>query len=145
MSEGLIAIFLFYDISSGKQAHLSFSDEFRHCNVIIFDGRDWIASDFTAEGIVNRVAKVSTGARFIEALKKIPSLQAMVVTYIDKRHKTSWRPWWVRSCNEVCRYISSIKIGFTFNPRHLYNKLLKCRKGNYEVISHWRRSEDGII
>ncbi|MBX4189675.1 hypothetical protein KW791_00035 [Candidatus Parcubacteria bacterium] len=80
------------------------------------------------------------GVALIRGLKVIKELIAMVTVWIDKRARFPWKPWWVRSCNEFDRYVSGIDVGFTFNPRHLYAKLLKYDKvRNYEILQQWRR------
>jgi hypothetical protein len=136
----MIAIFLFYNISNGIQAKLAFSDTFRHCNIITFDGSNWINYELDSLGIHTRVLDVKQGVALIRGLKSMKELVAMVTVWVEKRARMSWKPWWVRSCNEFNRYIAAVDIGFTFNPRHLYSKLLKYDKiRNYEVLQHWRR------
>jgi hypothetical protein len=136
----LIAVFIFYNQSSGIQSRLSFSAEFKHCNIITFDGRDWISIDFDRTGLLTRRVHCNDGSALLRHLKVVKEVSAIVAVNVPKRAKTRWKPWWVRSCNEVCRYASGVDIGFTFNPVQLYKKLLKYRRRrNYEVLSHWRR------
>lgn len=140
----LIAVFIFYKIANGAQARLAFSDEFRHCNVITYDGADWIMLDFDRTGLLTRKINCPNGDKLIRSLHVIKDVTAIISVNIVARKKTLWKPWWVRSCNEVCRYASGIDLGFTFNPIHFYSKLLRYRhKRNYEVLSAWRR-EHGI-
>lgn len=135
----MICVFCFYKISSGIQAKLAFSKEFKHCNVITFDGDIWIASEFDTTGIHNKKIKVYTGASLLRGLKYIDSLIGLIVVSVGQRAKTIWKPYIVRSCNEFDRYIAGVDIGFTFNPKHLYNKLLKYDGINYDILYHWRR------
>jgi hypothetical protein len=136
----MIAIFLFYNFSSGIQAKLAFSKTFKHCNIITYDGSHWVTYELDSLGVHTRVLAVKEGASLIRGLKVIKELIAMVTVWISTRATFKWSPWWVRSCNEFNRYIGAVQIGFTFNPRHLYNKLIKYdRIRNYEVIQHWRR------
>lgn len=60
----MIAIFLFYNVATGVQARLAFSDEFRHCNVVTFDGSHWINVEFDREGIKTRVIDVPSSTIF---------------------------------------------------------------------------------
>ena len=139
----MIAFFLFYNFSSGVQARLAFSKEFRHCNIITYDGDHWVNTEFDSSGIIIRVLDVPRGRALIRGLKTIQSLMAMVIVDISDRKKVAWKPWWVRSCNELDRYLSGVDIGFTFNPRHLYNKLLRYNgKRNYQILHAWRRAWD---
>lgn len=141
----MIAIFLFYKFSSGIQARLAFSKTFKHCNIITYDGLNWVNYELDSYGLHTRVLEVKEGAHLIRGLKVIKDLIAMVTVWIEKPVRFPWRPWWVRSCNELDRYVSAVDIGFTFNPRHLYSKLIKYDKiRNYEIIHKWRR-ENGYI
>lgn len=136
----MIAVFLFYNIATGIQSRLAFSDEFKHCNIITFDGKDWISLDFDRGGLITRRVNCRSGAQLLRNLRVMKNVSAIVSVSIDQRFNVSWKPWWVRSCNEICRYTAGIDLGFTFNPRHLYRKLLKYRHcKNYEMLSHWRR------
>lgn len=137
---GLISVFIFYNTASGIQSKLSFSKEFQHCNVIVYDGEHWVMIDFDRSGIITRVIKCIDAQRLIRSLRVIPEVTAIISVNIKERHKSSWFPWWGRTCNEVCRYTSGIDVDFTFNPIQFYSRLLKYRhKRNFEVLSHWRR------
>ncbi len=136
----LIAIFIFYKKASGIQACLAFNDHFKHCNIVTFDGADWIMLDFDRSGLLTRRIKVNDAESFLRNIRIIPEVSCVVSVEIDQRKKISWKPFWVRSCNEICRYASGIDLGFTFNPIHFYRKLLKYRhKRNYALLSAWRR------
>ena len=135
----MIHVFCFYNISSGIQARLSFSKIFKHCNIITFDGEIWLATELDSEGIHNRKINVSRGTSLLRGLMYIESLVAIVVVNVEYRAITRWKPYIVRSCNELDRYISGVNIGFTFNPKQLYNKLLRKNGNNYRVLYHWRR------
>lgn len=141
----MIALFLFYNFSSGIQANLAFSKEFRHCNIITYDGEYWINVEFDSTGILTKVLDVPKGKALIRGLKTIQSLTAMIVVDIGERKKVAWKPLWGRTCNELDRYVSGVDVGLTFNPRHLHSKLLRYNgKRNYEILYAWRR-QDGII
>lgn len=137
----MIAVFIFYSVATGVQAKLAFSDEFKHCNIITYDGEDWILLDFDRTGLLTRKIKCESGSSLVRNLHVIPKVSAIVSINVKDRIKLMWTPWWVRSCNEICRYASGADIGWTFNPVHLYKKLLKYRHSkNYEILSTWRRS-----
>jgi hypothetical protein len=135
----MICFFCFYNVSTGIQAKLSFSKIFKHCNIITFDGDCWIVHEFDLKGIHARRVKVFSSPSFIRGLKYIESLIGMIVVDIGERISINWKPYIVRSCNELDRYISGVDTGFTFNPKHLYNKLIKNNGSNYEILYHWRR------
>ncbi len=141
----LIAVFIFYKKATGVQARLAFSEEFKHCNIITYDGADWIMVDMDRTGLLTRKIKCKNVESLVRNLRVVQDITATITVAVDNRHQIAWKPFWVRSCNEICRYASGVDIGFTFNPIHLYWKLLKCRNGkNYELLSAWRRSH-GIL
>ena len=128
----IIAVFIFYNIANGAQSKLSFSQEFKHCNIITYDGRDWIMLDFDRTGFLTRKIYCRDGDQLIRSLHVIQDVTAVISVNIKERVKVIWKPWLARSCNEICRYTAGIDIGFTFNPVHLYGKLLKYRiRRNY--------------
>lgn len=135
----MIHYFCFYNVSSGIQARLAFSKSFKHCNIITFDGDSWIVTEFDLTGIHMRKIDVLNGSSLIRGLKHIDSLIGLIVVDVAEKARIKWKPYLVRSCNELDRYIAGVDIGFTFNPKHLYNKLIKHDKSNYEILHHWRR------
>lgn len=135
----MICFFCFYNKSSGIQAKLAFNNQFKHCNIITFDGDTWLAIEFDRQGIHCKQVNVYTGSSLIRGLKYIDNLSAMIVADVYEKASVAWKPYLVRSCNELDRYISGVDIGFTFNPKHLYNKLLKYNGTNYDILCHWRR------
>lgn len=135
----MICFFCFYNVSSGVQARLAFSKTFKHCNIVTYDGQTWIATEFDLTGIHMRRINAHSGSSLIRGIKYIDSLTALVVVDVHEKASIIWKPYIVRSCNELDRYISGVDIGFTFNPKHLYNKLLKHHGNRYEVLYHWRR------
>lgn len=135
----MICVFCFYNISSGIQSPLSFSDTFKHCNIITYDGEMWICTEFDLKGIHWRKVDAVSGSSLIRGLKHISNLIAMVVVDVGCRKSICWKPFIVRSCNELDRYISGVDVGFTFNPKHLYNKLLKHNHTNYDILYAWER------
>lgn len=136
----MIAIFLFYNISNGVQAKLAFSKTLRHCNIITFDGQSWVNYEVDSYGVHTRVLEVCQAVSLIRGLKTIKQLSAIITVWVETRTYLPWKPLWVRSCNEFNRYISAVDVGFTFNPRHLYSKLIKYdKKRNFEILQKWRR------
>lgn len=141
----MICIFLFYNVATGKQTRLNFNKEFKHCNVICFDGDCWLLSELSGEGITHRRIKTENSKQLLRNIKVIESLIGIVGTWIEPRFKTKWKPLWVRSCNEYCRYVSGIDVGFTYNPIHLYEKIFKYNENkNFKILYHWRRA-NGIV
>ena|SRR5579862_514877 len=140
------AVFVFYNKSHGKQSRLSFSKDLKHCNVIINEGKYWLMLMFERTGLHMRKIEGSDIQSLTRNLPKLQHVSALISVKIEQRKKFMWSPWWARSCNEVCRYGAGIDIGFTFNPTHLYHKLLKYkRRRNYDIISHWRRADEFSI
>jgi hypothetical protein len=135
----MIHVLCFYNVSTGIQARLSFSKIFKHCNIITFDGEMWIATEFDKTGILNRRVVVHSANSLLRGLKYIDSLIGIITIDVIQRASTKWKPFIVRSCNELDRYITGANIGFTFNPLHLYNKLLKHNGNGYRILYHWRR------
>lgn len=135
----MICFFCFYNVSSGIQAKLAFSDTFKHCNIVTFDGDTWLATEFDLYGIQMRRINAHKATSLIRGIKHIESLIALIVVDVQERARHSWKPGITRSCNELDRYISGVDIGFTFNPQHLYNKLLKFHGTNYDILYDWRR------
>ncbi len=136
----MIAIFLFYNMSSGKQARLAFSKDFKHCNIITFDGEYWINYELDSYGIHTKVLETKDGVALLRGLKIIKPLLSTITVWINDPVKINWKPLWVKSCNEFDRYVSGVDIGFTWNPRHLYSKLIKYdKKRNFEILQLWRR------
>src|ERR1700733_4908354 len=121
----MIAVFIFYSKANGIQSKLAFSKEFKHCNIITFEGSDWILLDFDRTGLLTRRVKCQNGESLVRNLRILQDISAIITLDIGERVKIAWKPCWVRSCNEICRYASGADIGFTFNPLHLYRKLLK--------------------
>lgn len=141
----MIAIFIFYSKASGAQAALAFSKEFKHCNIITFDGEIWLMIDFDRTGLVTRRINCRNGTQLLRLLPINKDISAILSVEVGERARVRWKPLWVRSCNEVCRYVAGVDTGFTFNPVHLYQKLLRYKgKRNYEMLSAWRR-EHGTI
>lgn len=136
----MIAIFLFYNISNGPQSRLSFSKDYKHCNVITYDGKHWLLFEFDALGLHAKILKVKSFDALARGLPLIPSLTSMIAVEIKSQRKYKWRPFLVRSCNEFNRYITNVDIGFTLNPRHLHGKLIKYNaKRNFDILRQWRR------
>lgn len=142
--DSTLAIFLFYNKATGKQAFLSFNETIKHVNVIVYDGTQPVLIDMDKTGIKTRVLRITDVNKILSNIKRIPILTSIIVAYIDKRAASAWRPWWVRSCNEIARHATGINVGFTFNPIHLYNKLLQCDGTDYDILTHWRRDNGHV-
>lgn len=135
----MLAIFLFYNKAEGWQHHLAFSKEFQHCDVAIYNDTHWVLMRLGKNGIEYRVLKTQDAERMILRLRTIKEVSAIIACDI-KPIEFFWRPFIPYTCNEITRFMTGIDIGFTFNPRTLYNKLLRYDgRRNYEVIHAWRR------
>lgn len=143
----MIATFVFYNKASQGQDWLAFSKEFKHCNVIVYDGEFTVLMEFVKHGIIPRVYKLNNVDDIIKRLKRQSTVVAIVSTHVTERRSFMWSPLWIKSCNEFNRYISAVDIGMTFNPRHLYKKLVKYNgHSNFTIDYHWRReSQNGNV
>lgn len=136
----MICFFLFYNKARGVQRHFAFRSRVKHCDCICYDGKTWILFQFSDKGVEFESIKVTTVGRMLEHLPIIPELVTIIGVEVEREQCFPWKPFWVRSCNELCRYLTGVKIGFTLNPRHLLKKLLKYNgKRNFQVIYAWRR------
>ncbi|WP_218814592.1 hypothetical protein [Rickettsiella endosymbiont of Dermanyssus gallinae] len=137
----MISVFLFYNRGIGKYNLFSFSQELVHSALLCYQGDHCILFEIAPAGFIYRILKSKDVNRNLESIKKLPMLTAFIVTFIKEPKKVKEFPIKWYTCNEVCRYFSGIDIGWTFNPRHLYRKLLKYKdKSNYELLAHWRRA-----
>ncbi len=137
----MICIFLFTSKSTEIPKLFTLSNEFQGCGLITYDGKDWINVDFGYEGIIIKTLNVPRETLLLRHLRAIENVSAIVKIELGYRNKSAWSPLWIKSCNELYRSISGIDIGFTFNPKHLYTKLMKYDgKRNYIITQFWRRS-----
>lgn len=138
----MIAIFLFYNKTYGIQNWLSFNKNLKHCNVITYDGRDWVMTSFNNLGINNRVVKINNSEGLIKRMKTFSdNMSAIVVANIKERKVNRWFPFGINSCNEICRISSGIDCGLTLNVAHFYHKLIMLDGlTNYEIDYFWRKS-----
>lgn len=143
----MIAFFLFYNKATGKQRFFSFGDELQHCDVICYDGKTWLGFQFSNKGIDFASIRVTKVSKLLKHLPIIPELVTIIGVDVERTKVFPWKPFWVRSCNELCRYLTGVDIGFTLNPRHLLKKLLKYDgKRNFQVVYAWRReSWDSLV
>lgn len=112
-----------------------------HCALLCYQGDHCILFEIAPFGFIYRILKSNDVNRNLNAVKKLPVLSAFIAVMINKKKKVKEWPFKWYTCNEVCRYFSGVDIGWTFNPRHLFKKLLKYKaKRNYELLAHWRRT-----
>ena len=137
----MIAVFLFYNQGIGKYARFSFSKELVHSALLCYEGDQCILFEIAPIGFAYRILRSNDMNKNLEAIKKLRCLSAFIAVMVKEKKKIKEWPFKWYTCNEVCRYFSGIAIGWTFNPKHLYQKLLKYKdKSNYELLAHWRRA-----
>ena len=137
----MIAAFLFYNQGIGKYGRFSFSEELVHCALLCYEGDQCILFEIAPSGFAYRILRSNDVNKNLEAIKKLPALSAFIAVIIKKKKKVKEWPFKWYTCNEVCRYFSGVDIGWTFNPKHLFKKLIKFKdKRNYELLACWRRS-----
>jgi len=135
-----ICIFLFYNKAQGKQVKYIRNKKYLHCNIISFDGSDCHLLEITTSGIECRRIKSKSMIKVFERLKSIDSIETQICVSVSNKHKVKWFPLAIKSCNEFCRYVSGVNIGFTYDPFSLYKKLLKYNnKRNFEILRTWER------
>lgn len=145
MNNCMIYIFLFYNKAEGKQSRLAFSEDFKHCDLISYDGDIFLRIGWNKQGITFNRRRTRNLTHLVRKLRLIPELSGILVTDNSGRVEVPWRPFIVRSCNEMARYVSGIDIGFTWNPAHFFNKVLRCSgKRNFTVLYAWRRKDNGL-
>lgn len=136
----MIAIFLFYNKAQGKQTKWNTNKEFLHCHVMVNNGDGYILFELTSNGIDHHVVPAKQPMTIIRNVQRLDTLIATVCVWRMEPPKMKWRPFLIRSCNELSRLVAGVNIGFTYDPIHLYKKLLKYDKQrNYEVLYAWRR------
>lgn len=133
--------FLFYDTAIGRQSRLSFSKDKKHVDVMVYENDTVTCFQYSGKGIEHRVFKTDDILKVLKGIKLIPELSHYILVSMYKEHKGKrWLPFHINSCNEVCRKIGRVEIGWTFNPAHLYKKLVKLNgKTNFTVVSVWSR------
>lgn len=136
----MIAIFLFYNKAEGKQTRWNTNKEFKHCHIMVNNGGGYILFELSSKGIDHHVVPAKQPVTILRNVKKMDSLIASICVWREAPANMKWRPLMVRSCNELCRLVAGVDIGFTYDPIHLYRKLLKYDgKTNYQILDAWRR------
>jgi len=134
----MICIFVFYNAPDHKLSWFT-SKEFRHCDLYTYDGEYWLYHNLGFEGITTRVYPNTPAEKVIAAIKNLPTVTNLVTIYIHTKLNPIWKPFYIRTCNEIVRYLSGVDIGMSYNPRHLHNKLLKYGDSrNYEILERWQ-------
>lgn len=137
----MIAVFLFYNRGIGKYNVFSFSQELVHSALLCYEGDHCILFEIAPFGFIYRILRSNDVNKNLDSIKKLPMLSAFIAVWIKEKKKVKEWPLKWYTCNEVCRYFSGVEIGWTFNPKHLYKKLIKHKdKTNYELLAHWRRA-----
>lgn len=136
----MISIFLFFNNGKGMPHTLSFGP-YNRCSLIVLTDGNYIMIQMTQWGIRLRRIKAKRFTTLVDKLFLLEGLQTVVCTWIKQYPTNPWRPLWLRSCNELCRHTGAVDIGRTWNPTHLFKKLLKYdNTRNYEIIYHRSRS-----
>lgn len=136
----MIAVFLFYNQGIGKYRIFNFSKQFVHCALLCYEGDQCILFEIAPTGFIYRILKNNDVNKNLNAIKKLPMLSAFIAVSVKEKKKIKEWPIKWYTCNEVCRYFSGIDIGWTFNPMHLFKKLIQLKEQrNYELLSCWRR------
>ena len=132
----MLAIFAFTNEDKGTILSRTCKKNFKGVQLLIFQGRqgNWLLFRFNKHGITLKT--IYENNRILSNVwDKAPWIKSFLVAHIDCPVSHNWKPFIVQSCNEVCRYLSGVDIGFTINPFHLYKKLLKYDgRRNYTLL-----------
>jgi len=136
-----IYLFIFYNKAVGKQVRYIRNKKYLHCNIIVFDGKHYVLLEVSTSGIDFRIVRTKSLLKLIGRLKTIESIESMICLSTSSRYKSKWFPLCIKSCNEFCKSVAAVDIGFTYDPVHLYKKLLKYdNQKNFEILYAWERS-----
>lgn len=136
-----IAVVLFFNHTHVPIKRYFTSKEFKHCSVFFDDGKHKWYCDINECGLSVRILDDTNTTKFVNRLKLKPSVSALIALTIKNNTQFGYSPFIMKSCNEMVRYYSSLDIGITFTPKHLYNKLLWYNnERNYSILHHWRRA-----
>lgn len=140
------AIFVFYNVATGVPALFTFHKHYRHMSVITSHDDYWVNYDCGGKGIhYDIVQEPRSTEEVMEGLKQLSYISGLVSIEYNEADRAfvSWKPFIIRSCNELCRYLTGIDIGLTWNPYHFHKKLFKHAKDrNYVVTAMWERLKD---
>lgn len=93
----------------------------------------------SSNGITYAFSGFDNGLDLIAEAKKLSDVEAIVGVDLAERAHFRWTGLSIPMCNEFARALIGLDIGMTWNPRHLYKKLLKYdQKRNFEIFYHWR-------
>jgi hypothetical protein len=139
----MLVLFVFHNKTTHSILNfMAFSRRFKHVDLYTYDGKQWIGFRFGTDGMTYAFTGHSCLTDLAEQAKQLKETEALVALEVEKGCKFPWRPLSVPICNEFARFIAKIDVGFTWNPRHLYNKLIKYDQlTNFEVFYSWRRPD----
>ena len=137
----MIAIFVFYNKSKGSASKIFCGKKYKHCSVLMYQGGKYTLCWSNGSVINIRVLKVKRIEGIIKRIKSDPEVQSIMSVEISKElEQRKWFPLLINSCNEICRLVTGIDVGFTFNPKHLHNKLfLNDGLSNFKIDYYWER------
>lgn len=140
----MIAIFIFYDKAFGLKQMLSFSKDLKHCDVVTYDGKDFIMTYSYHGGVRSKKIYSKNSDQLIKTLKKsMPNISAIVSVEIDIDENKMFSPIFINSCNEIARIHGEVKVGMSFNPAHLYYLLhKKDGERNFVIRNTWRKKNE---
>ena len=119
----------------------TFSKHFKHVDVYANNGTGWVGFRLSSSGLTYAMTGQISGDDLTRLACEAHTAEAVIVADVGEPAKFKWCPLTIPMCNEFARLISGVNIGFSWSPRHLYNKLLRYdQTRNYEIIYKWRRS-----
>lgn len=136
----MICAFVFHNVAVGNQKIFSLGTTLKHCNLICIDSSALIAFEMSDVGLSYKILKTTDLDKLCDHIYNMKSTEAIIKVDVRVRHKSWWKPYIVRSCNELCRHIAGVDTGLTLTPAHLYHNLLKYSGDHYKVLSVRRKS-----
>lgn len=135
----MIVIFVFYDSPTHFLSRFT-SKQFQHCDLYTYDGEYWLYYSLGLTGIKTRVYHNVEASKMVDAIKNNPSVTNLISIHVHEKHIFPWRPFYIATCNEICRHLSGVDFGISRNPGHLFGKLIKYGDSrNYEILTVWSR------
>lgn len=136
----MIAIFLFYNKSLGKQQTWACSRTYKHVDVITYMGDRWVLHRLGEHGITYRITTYRSSEELLTNVTSIKTLVYILAIKVNGKAAHPWQPIWAKSCAEVVKSIAGLDIGLTLTPSQLLRKLLKYDNvRNYQILTARRR------
>lgn len=128
------AIIVFKSNTNCKTTIYTREKRFLRCELYIRRIGIWYHYRFGTDGLLFWPFGQSSADVYDKAQSDDNTTEVIFLQHI--RHVLpTWKPLMIPTCNEFTRLITGVDIGFTFNPIHLFKKLLKYDSiRNYHIV-----------